>query len=82
MRNDLKKYAEWLLTAPYGAELETPYGKLTKNFKLEDVGFTIRDGKFFEYDPLGIGKRVSKEYVLTILEDALQAHPEIFFEKK
>ncbi len=80
-RKDLKRYAEWLLSAPYGAKLATPYGVLEKDFRLEDVGFTEVNGKFFEYDPaLGIGKRVSRQFILMVLEDALESHPKAFFE--
>ncbi len=84
-RNDLKKYAkayaQWLLNAPHGAVLNTPFGMLIKDFWLEDVGFTRIGEKYYRYDPvLGIGKRISKEYILEIIADAIISHPEIFFE--
>ena len=83
LRKHAKEYAQWLLKAPYDAMLDTAHGMLVKDFKLEDVGFTRIGKNYYTYDPvIGIGRRVSKDYILEIIADALQTHPEVFFKEK
>ena len=80
-KKDLRKLAEFLLNAQQGERMIVKGFILVKDFKLEDVGFTYINGKYYTYDPnIGIGRRVSKEYIIEILEDSLKVHPEVFFE--
>ena len=81
-KKEIRKIAEFLLNAQQGEKLKLNDFVITKNFKLEDVGFTYINGKYYTYDPyIGRGKRVSKEYILEILMDTISTYPEEFFEE-
>ena len=77
-KGDLKRLAEFFMYAPYGSATAVNSRMVVKSFDIEDLGFTLRKGRFYSYDPvLGIGKRVSKRYVEEIIQDAILYHPEV-----
>ena len=78
--DELERIIKFILYAPYGSALAVKGLVLLKDFELEDLGFTLKDGRFYTYDPAkGVGRRVSKEYVEEVIADAVEAHPEVFF---
>ena len=81
-RDEMDRILKFILYAPYGSALSLKGLVLSKDFRLEDLGFTLRDGRFYTYDPAkGAGRRVSRRYVEETITDAVLTHPEVFFER-
>ena len=70
------EFAKFIVDGEYGKEKEVEGFIMKKDVRLEDLGFTYRDGRYYEFDyTTGVGKRVSLTYILDILTESIYEEP-------